>query len=201
MKRNIPVLSVLVAVAAVSLPAGAHRSSPQRAVVVQVDDLGAAALWHMQIKGARAAVLRRLHDRDGDGLLGERESLGVALTLLAKAVAGVEIAWDGEPVKPIDLDPRIEEDGASLRAFGLTTLRLPESGGRVATHRLSVRVAPGHGPLQLRLQTLGAWRVVAAAGLRVAADRRGLAELIVIEPGEGVELTVTKTVIKEGSAL
>lgn len=140
-----------------AVPAGAHKPEPQRDLVVQVDDEGVAALWSMTVEGPMAELMWRVYDRDADGRLTDVEATGVALALVAKAARGVEIALDDVRLEAGAVDARLVRTGPSLVGVALVTLK--QSDNPANRRRLTVRIANGTGPLRLRVQCLGRWRL------------------------------------------
>ncbi len=177
-------------------PAWAHQAPPERRLIVQLDDAGAVALLELSLKGREATMVAAAHERDGSAGLSaaERGTLGPAV--IAKAARGLGLALDGEVVRVALLRTDVVQEAgepskAALAVTAAFELALPEAAARPDLHTFSITVPTTQRPVLVQLQCLGAWRVV-PKGVRVAADGRGLAVPLTIEPGTTLELVVTK---------
>ena len=184
--------TILVAVAlGWPSPVPAHRSVA-RELVVQLDERGAVALWHVRMVGPKAKMMAAVWDRDRNGALDDGESAGVAVSLLAGAARGITLTWDGQPLRTSALEPRLDSVGErSLAAVGLATLSLPTP-PRPGAHVLRIEVDEKSGPLALQLQVVHAWQLADSA-IELAEDERGFARPLWLSPGRSVELKVTAT--------
>jgi len=182
-------VAIALVVVAVGWPAAvpAHRSVA-RELVVQLDGRGAVALWHVRVVGPKATLTVALWDHDRNGVLDDGERAGVAVSLLSGATGGVTLSWDGRPLRVSDLEPRLDSAGErSVAAMGLATLQLPSP--TVGTHVLRIEVDEKSGPLAFQAQVLDFWQLT-DTDMELAPDVRGLAQPIVVAPGQAVEIEV-----------
>jgi hypothetical protein len=96
-------LSVLFA-----LSAQAHDFRDSRRLLLQIDPVHTLMVASVHVpKGARATMLRTLHDANHDGQLDPDEERGLAEALAPVALAGIEICKDGELLEALSLDWKV----------------------------------------------------------------------------------------------
>lgn len=95
----------------------AHSYAPHRSVTFQKDKHGIVALWHLDIHGEQAAVLRELGDINHDGQLSEAERGSMIVGLLSKTFSGVQLVDASGPVHYSKLDPKLVLNGAKNLDF------------------------------------------------------------------------------------
>lgn len=173
----------------------AHKPPSERALLLQLDQDGAVALWRLKLGGPKSQLLRVAHDTDRDGQFSASERRRLALALLSRAVGGVRFFWDGREVAATGLAPRLEQGGPQnqVSALGLSQLQLPQR-ARTRDGELEVRLAAGErrAPLRIMLQALGPWRVVDAGAGGLAADGQGLDRTVLLEPGEALRVRLAR---------
>ena len=187
---NARLLTTVAVMLALGRSASAHSVKPDRELVVQLDQRGAAALWQLTVGGGPALVLFANGDLDHDGVLSEGERVALALSMLSKAVGGVVVSWDGVPLSRANLKPKLEASDRLLVAFGLSELDLPSESGRCGEHRLAVELEPRAAPLAVDIRTLDLWRVVDVSA-RPVRTGQGAGAPLVLAPNERLEVRVT----------
>jgi len=179
----------LAAALGVAAPAAAHVKAPKRAVILQVDDQGLAVLWRAEVSGRDAMLLHSLHDRDRDGALRGMEGKRAAAVILAKAMSGTKIRWEGRAVpynvEQVELEGE-PESGQTLAAVALLSIEVPAFHGAV-----TVEVQKG-GELQVDAQCKAPWTVTAVDRGTVAPGRDSLVAPVMLRAGTSLRMTVER---------
>lgn len=148
----------------------AHERPPQRALTLQIDGQGLAALWQVELGGPEAALLRGMHDSDRDGALDESERGRLAGVVLARMLTDVNVSTDGEPVRYQKLDAVLTDITPSgiLKVVGLGALAPTPS------RDCTLRVAPTRGPLEVVVQALDDWQTDISRAAKVLAAGKAM---------------------------
>lgn len=168
----------------------AHTRTPTRAVVLQMDAVGVASLWEAMVPGAPAELMGAIYDVDRDGVFNAREGRALGQVIIAKALNGVRLSWNGEAVNVLSIEALLERDavaGKPLIALALATLAIEPGQGGV----LSLTLERG-GDLEVQVQGLDDWFLVGTDRGRLASDGRGLAASVTLRAGERIQLVVEK---------
>ena len=136
----------------------AHRPKIRRQVLLQIDDQGLAWWWRVQGGGVRVALMRRLHDLDGNGTLSPPETEVFATAILNQALHGYRLTCNGAPLAVATFTPRLLTGarGGQVIAEGLLQQPTADLGMEVAD--VVLRALPGTQPLAVTAQGLG-WTI------------------------------------------
>ena len=179
----------------VTLPLGqawAHQRKPTRAMLLQWDSQGTAAVLQYKAVGKEAALYTLAHDLNRDGQMGPQEKRLMGLAALGKGVAGLRLK---ERAAPLKLDPL----AASVRVVEATSERVEvhalwewprqraEGVGQLEAH-----VAAGYGAVGLTLQALDQWRLIKGEAGALSGDGRGLAKPVHLHGGDTLKVDLKR---------
>jgi len=183
-------LVALAALVAAPLALDAHTRRPTRAVVLQMDAVGAVTLWEAMVPGAPAELMGAFYDLNHDGQFDAREGKALSQTIISKSLNGVRLSWNGMPAAVASIESLLDRDvsaGEPLVALALAPLAIEPAQVGV----LSLAVEHG-GDLEVQVQGLDDWYLVGTDRGRLAVDGRGLAAPVALRAGERIQLVMER---------